>query len=307
LTDRNNFLDDIELGIGNWAWGDKLIWQQGRLYGDADSRAAFDATLDAGIDFIDTAEFYGFGRAEELLGEFMLEDERPVLVATKFAPLRLRRISLMNALHKSLDRLCLKQVDLYQVHFPYSLVPIATWMEALVDAVDAGLTRAVGVSNYSVTQMLHAQGVLARRGVPLASNQVEYSLLHRAPESDGVMSACRRLGIRLIAYSPLAKGMLAGKYTPDQPPPGPRGRLYPAEYLAQIQPLTGLMRDIGAGRGGKSPAQVALNWTICKGALPIPGARNARHAEENAGALGWRLSDDEVAALDRASDPLQRK
>jgi aryl-alcohol dehydrogenase-like predicted oxidoreductase len=108
--------------------------------------------------------------------------------------------------------------------------------------------------------------------------------------------------VTLIAYSPLAKGLLTGKYTPENPPAGTRGRLFRPDYLARIQPLIGLLREIGAGHEGKNPNQVALNWTISKGTLPIPGAKNARQAQENAGALGWRLTADEVAALDTASD-----
>ncbi|MBN1286853.1 MAG: aldo/keto reductase [Anaerolineae bacterium] len=306
---HKHFLDDIELGIGNWAWGDTLLWQQGKRYGDADSRAAFDASLAAGIKLIDSAEMYGFGRSEALLGRFMRETGRRPLVATKFMPWpwRLRSASLSRALRASLERLGLESVDLYQIHWPTPPVPIATWMHALAGVVEAGLARAAGVSNYSVTQMLQAQGVLAGRGVALASNQVEYSLLQRAPERSGVFDACRRLGIRLIAYSPLAKGMLTGKYTPENPPPGPRGSLYTRAYLARLQPLIGLMVEVGQAHGGKTPAQVALNWTICKGALPIPGARDAAQAAMNAGATGWRLAGDEVAALDAASRDVQRE
>lgn len=303
-TLEENFLHDIELGIGNWAWGDKLLWQQGKNYDDADSRAAFDTARAAGIELIDTAEMYGFGLAEKLLGRFMQESgAEEVKVATKFMPwpYRLHSDSLRRALRASLDRLSLDRVALYQIHWPSPPVSITTWMHALADVVEDGLAQTVGVSNYSLTQMLHAQGVLARRGIPLASNQVEYSLLQRAPEHNGVLDACKRLDIRLIAYSPLAQGMLTGKYTPDNPPPGPRSRLYPPDYLARIQPLVKLMTEIGKAHEGKTPAQVALNWTISKGALPIPGARNARHAESNARATGWRLTEDEIAALDEAS------
>jgi len=173
-------------------------------------------------------------------------------------------------------------------------------MHALADAVRLGLTRAVGVSNYSLSQMQEAQRVLADRGVPLASNQVEYSLICRAPERNGLLSRCQELGITLIAYSPLGMGLLTGKYTVDHPPPNARGWRFPRERLLQVQPLQGLLREIGQ-RYGKTPAQVALNWVMCKGALPIPGAKNARQAQENAGAMGWQLTPDEVQALDQAS------
>ena len=294
------------LGIGTWQWGDSMFWGYGKGYAAGEIRAAFDAGLAAGITFFDTAEIYGQGKSERFLGQFVSGNgDRPV-IATKFMPLpwRLGKGALLSALRKSLARLGLAQVDLYQIHWPMAPVSVETWADALADAVAAGLTRAVGVSNYNADQMRRAHAVLARRGVSLASNQVEYSLLHRAPERDGLLEACRELGVTLIAYSPLAKGLLTGKYTPANPPPGLRGRRYRGELLAGIQPLTGLLREIGEAHSGKAPGQVALNWLICKGALPIPGAKNARQAQDNAGALGWRLTAEEVVALDRASEHL---
>ena len=130
-----------------------------------------------------------------------------------------------------------------------------------------------------------------------------YSLLNRGIEKDGLLARCKELGVRLIAYSPIEKGLLTGKYSPENPPPGVRGRRY-GELLPKIGPLLKLMTEIGQEHGGKSKVQVALNWCICKGTLPIPGAKNADQAEENAGALGWKLSDEEVAKLDEASDAI---
>ncbi len=295
------------LGIGTWAWGDRLFWGYGRGYTDADLEAAFQTSLAAGINFFDTAEIYGRGRSERLLGQFLRAADRPVVVATKFFPYpwRWRKGSLQRALGGSLNRLGLAQVDLYQIHWPYPPVPIETWMAGLADAVEAGLVRAVGVSNYDLEQTRRAHAALAERGVPLASNQVQYSLLHREPEQDGLLETCRQLGVTLIAYSPLGMGLLTGKYTPENPPPGLRGRRFNRKLLGQIQPLIALLREIGEVHGGKSPAQVALNWVICKGAVPIPGAKNARQAQENAGALGWHLADEEMAALDEASEEVQ--
>lgn len=299
---KGSFLDAVQMGIGNWAWGDFMFWSNRGQYSEADARAAFDAAVAAGIELVDTAEMYGFGRSERLLGQFMRESGHRVKVATKFMPYpwRLSKGSLLRALRGSLRRLGVEQVDLYQIHWPNPPLPIETWVEGLADAVEAGLAREVGVSNFNVAQMRRAHEVLARRGLRLASNQVEYSLLHRAPERNGLLAACRELGVRLIAYSPLAQGLLTGKYTPDSPPPGLR-RWTLGGKLSSLGPLLALMREIGQAHGGASPAQVALNWTMAKGALPIPGARNARQAEENAGALGWQLTADEVAALDAAT------
>lgn len=291
------------MGIGTWAWGDSVMWGYGRSYTDGDVRAAFDATMAAGINFLDTAEVYGRGRSERLLGRFIRESGQSVVIATKFMPFPfwLTRNALRRALRNSLKRLGMPRTDLYQMHFPLPPVPIETWMDAMAEAVEAGFVRTVGVSNYDMKQMGRAHTALAKRGIPLASNQVFYSLLHRDPEFNGVVQLCKDLNITLIAYSPLEKGVLSGKYTPDNPPPGPRKRIYNRAYLQKVQPLIGMLRDFGDAHGGKSPAQVALNWTICKGAVPIPGAKNLRQVQSNAGALGWRLTDDEVAALDELS------
>jgi len=294
------------LGTGAWQWGDSSFWGYGRTYQEADVQAAFEASLEAGIRFFDTAEGYGRGKSERLLGKFMHASEQTMIVATKYLPYpwRLRKKALVNALRQSLERLGLPTVDLYQIHWPIPPLPVETWADALADAVEAGLARAVGVSNYNEEQMRRTHLALSKRSIPLASNQVEYSLLNRKVETNGLLQACQELGVTLIAYSPIAKGILTGKYTPEKTPPGMRGYNYNKNRLAKVQPLIRLMRETGQAHGGKSPAQVALNWLMCKGAVPIPGAKNARQVQENAGALGWRLTDEEVAALDEASSKL---
>lgn len=293
------------LGIGTWQWGDRLMWGYGNGdYTDADLRAAFESTFDAGVNWFDTAEVYGQGRSERLLGEFVGASGRPVLVATKFMPLpwRVRRDSLLKALRRSLDRLGLPRVDLYQVHWPFPPRSIETWAEALADVVEAGLARAVGVSNFNVDQTRRAHAVLAKRGVPLASNQVEYSLLQRRPEHNGLLAACRDLNVSVIAYSPIGKGVLSGKYTPGHRPSGLRRRRWSDRNLAQVQPLVEQIRRIGEGHDGKTPVQVALNWVMCKSALSIPGVKNPRQVQDVLGALGWSLTPEEVAALDRVAE-----
>ncbi len=289
------------VGLGTWQWGDYFVWRYGKGYSDQDLHAAFQVSLKAGINFFDTAEVYGRGRSERLLGQFLPEADRPVVVATKFMPLpwRLRRGALAAALRASLKRLRLERVDLYQIHWPFRPRVVEVWAEGLAEAVEAGLTGAVGVSNYSADQMSRAWEILAKRGIPLASNQVEYNLVNRRVERNGVLDRCRELGVTLIAYSPLARGVLTGKYTPENPPPGLRRRLVRPANLAAIQPLLRLMRDLD-----KPPPQIALAWLLAKGAVPIPGAKNARQAEQNAAALGCRLSAGEIAALDQESGKL---
>lgn len=300
---ETRFLHAIEMGIGTWQWGDRIVWNYDSSHNKDFIRAAFNASLEQGIRLFDTAEIYGNGQSERILGQLLKETNLPVLVATKFMPFpwRLERKSLLRALKHSLNRLGLESVDLYQMHWPFPIVSIERWMSAMAEAVQQGLARTVGVSNYNYAQMMRAFSALERRNIPLASNQVEYSLLNREIEKNGLLKRCQEIGIRVIAYSPLAMGLLTGKYGPENPPPGLRGRKY-ASQLKRLKPLLNLMTEIGREHESKSCAQVALNWCICKGTLPIPGAKNAEQALINAGALGWRLTEEEVARLDHASE-----
>jgi aryl-alcohol dehydrogenase-like predicted oxidoreductase len=289
------------LGVGTWAWGDRLIWGYERGYGREDVEAAFRASLAAGLAFFDTAEVYGFGASERILGDMIRQTDSPVQVATKFAPYRLTVGAVRRALEGSLSRLGLESVDLYQIHYPPIFVRIERLMDVLAEAVQAGKVRAVGVSNFSAAQMRRAHSALARHGIALASNQVEYSLLHRAPERNGVLRTCRELGVALIAYSPLAMGLLSGKYLPGDRHPRRLGRYlhtWPNEALAEV---LALLERIAQAHG-KTPSQVALNWVLRQpGVVAIPGAKNAQQARENAGSLGWEMSEAEAEALERAT------
>jgi aryl-alcohol dehydrogenase-like predicted oxidoreductase len=296
------------LGLGTWQWGDRFFWKYGSTHDNSDIQAAFQTSLAAGINFFDTAEVYGLGKSEKFLGGFVktipLPERKGLVIGSKFSPLphRLRKDQMRRALDGSLRRLGMNQIELYQIHWPYSARSIETWAEGLADAMKEGLIRAAGVSNYNSKQLQRAWLVLKERGYTLASNQVEYNLLNRGVEKTGLLALCQELGVTLIAYSPLAQGVLTGKYTPEHRPAGFRSGVYSKNLLEKMQPLVLMMREIGEGHGGKTPAQVALNWTICKGAVAIPGAKNQHQALENAGALGWRLAPEEVRALDRASD-----
>lgn len=298
-----------KLGVGAWSWGDTTYWNEFR-WDDTKLKAAkgaFDASIDCGITFFDTAEVYGAGvsgaiNSESLLGRFINERQRKeqvdVAVATKFAalPWRFGRGSVICALKASLDRLGVSSVELYQLHWP-GIWGNEDYLDGLGDAVEQGLVKAVGVSNYSEKRLRDAYERLRKRGVPLASNQVNYSLIYRNPEENGVKAACDELGVTLIAYSPIAQGALTGKYTPESPPKGPRGRIYTPEFLTKLQPLINRIKEIG-GSYGRTSTQVVLNWLVCQGnVVPIPGAKNAEQAREFAGALGWSLAPDEVEEL----------
>ena len=315
------------LGLGTWAWGDSVFWQYGGSYGIEDIRAAFRASLGAGVNFLDTAEVYGLGKSEELIGQFIKEEEQrhtndsdavehtsDVIVATKYMPLpwRFSAQSVADAVTASLKRLKLPSVALYQVHWPFDfLMGQKTLMNALADEVEQGRIQAVGVSNYSAKQMREAHSYLAARGIPLAVNQVQYSLLHRKIETNGVFEAAQNLEMTILAYSPLAQGLLTGKYTAssDLQPSGPR-RLDPKfskKGLQKIEPVLAALQSIGETYG-KTPVQVALNWLIAKGGVvPIPGAKNAKQATQNAGALGWQMSEAEMEQLDNVSAPWLKK
>ncbi len=305
-----NTLEVKPLCIGTWAWGDKLFWNYGSNYGAKEVEAAFNAALDAGITFFDTAEVYGLGLSEELLGKFMQSAEKDVQIATKFGPLpwRFTGQSVADALSNSLKRLKVENISLYQVHWPFAFfMSQKTLMDALAQEVKQGRIKAVGVSNYSAAQMREAHNLLAAHGVPLAVNQVRYSLLSRQIETSGILDTAKELNVTILAYSPLAQGLLTGKYSSENntTPDGARkiDPRFNRDALLKIEPVISLLRSIG-NKYERTPAQVALNWLITQGnVIPIAGAKTATQVKQNAGALGWSLSEDEVSQLELVSRP----
>jgi aryl-alcohol dehydrogenase-like predicted oxidoreductase len=306
-------LEVSRMGVGAMTWGDAKGLARlhpaktayGGAHGIEEERRALDVSLQAGISLFDTAAMYSGGASELRLGE--LASDKDVFIATKFPPGFFSRVdSMSQALEGSLARLKRSCIDLYQHHFPTRRPDdIPVLMNLMADAVEAGKVKAVGVSNYSADQMRQAHVALAKRGVPLASNQVEYSLLHRRPEVDGVLDACRELGITLIAYSPLASGALTGKYSATQKATGLR-RINPSfnkKAMDAVQPVVALLRQMGE-RYSSSPSQVALRWLIENPiVLPIPGAKNGRQAADNAGALSFSLTPEECEQLNQATLP----
>lgn len=298
--------------VGTWAWGDKVFWNYGSDYDSKQLKEAFNAALEVGTNFFDTAEIYGFGQSEEFLGQFMQQSDKTAQIATKFGPLpwRFTAQSVSDALTDSLKRLQVEQVALYQVHWPFSfLMSQETLMNALADEYKRGRIAAIGVSNYSAEQMREAHKILADRGVPLAVNQVRYSLLTRQIEKSGITDTAKQLGVTLLAYSPLAQGLLTGKYRPDSTQKPTGARAFDPQFsqagLQKIEPVVSMLRQIGDLRD-RTPAQVALNWLIAQGnVVAIAGAKTAQQVQQNAGALGWRLTDDEIAKLEQVSRPWQ--
>lgn len=298
------------LGVGAMTWGEpkglarftpaKLAY--GSAHGAEEEERAFEVSLAAGVTLFDTAAMYSNGASEQRLGE--LAHGKDVLIASKFpGTLRFKIENFPKELEASLRRLGRSTIDLYQHHFPSKSVSIPELMEQLADAVEAGKVKAVGVSNYSAEQMRIAHAALAKRGIPLASNQVQYSLLHRQPEVNGVMEACRELGVTLIAYSPLAMGALTGKYSARKKASGMR-RFMPnfgQKEMDKVQPVINLLDKIGEPYS-KSASQVALRWLIENPlVVPIPGAKNGEQAETNAGSLKFFLSPEEIEELNQAT------
>jgi len=300
---------DVEIspmGLGTWAWGDRSTWGMDgydRSYDRETIRDAYQRSVEKGVTFLDTAEGYGSGESERIIGGLLENDPANrdrIVIATKFMPFPWK-IAVMSQLRKSLgaslERLGLPFVHLYQIHGPISFRSAGALAGALAAVRKAGLVLAVGVSNYSEREVRAIHAALASHGIPLATNQIEYSLLRTMPEKSGLLAACSELGVKVLAYSPIGQGRLTGKYSASRPPRGRRG--FSDFPMAEVDPIVEELRRIGDRHGKKTPSQVALNWVISKGAIPIPGAKNREQAEQNAGALGWRLSDNEVQALDR--------
>lgn len=301
------------MGVGTWAWGDRATWGMGGYDSSltmSSIEEAWAASVDAGITLFDTAEVYGRGESERIIGKMLAADPQraaAVRIATKFMPVPWKlEVSgaLERSLRASLERLGRESVDLYQIHGPISFRSHAALAEALAGAVQKGLTKAVGVSNYSAAETRAMASQLERRGLRLAGNQVEFSLLRRDPVDSGLLDTCRELGVTVLAYSPIGQGRLTGKYSAARGPQGKRN--FGRHPMVQVDELVAELRRIGGKHGGRTPSQVALNWLMAKGAVPIPGAKNRTQAEENAGALGWQLDPEDVDVLDRAAMPGHR-
>jgi aryl-alcohol dehydrogenase-like predicted oxidoreductase len=273
-------------------------------------------SLAGGINWFDTAEAYGRGRSEQALARALGAAGRrdgDVVVATKWWPVLRTAKSIGATIGERLRCLGGFSIDLHQVHQPFSLSSVEAEMEAMAELVAAKKIRAVGVSNFSAAQMRRAHAALAKRGIPLASNQVRYSLVARGIESNGVLAAAKELGVTVIAYSPLGQGILSGKFHADptliRNRPGPRRymSLFRSSGLERTRPLVDELQRIAAARR-VTASQVALNWLLHfhgETVVAIPGASRPRHAEEAAGAMAFRLVDEEMGRLDELSRPFR--
>jgi aryl-alcohol dehydrogenase-like predicted oxidoreductase len=289
-----------KIGLGTWQFGSPE-WGYGRSYAQTEAHAIVRRAIELGVTLFDTAEVYGFGRSERILGEALGDDRERVFLATKILPILPIAPVVEQRAIASANRLGVRRLDLYQVHQPNPVVRDGTTMRGMRALRTVGLVDEVGVSNYSLPRWRAAEQALGDR---VLSNQVRYSLADRAPERDLLPFALAE-GRAVIAFSPLAQGLLSGRYTPDNLP---RNRVRAANPLflpANLERATGLitaLREVGDAHSA-TVAQVALAWVIHHPAVTaIPGASSVAQLESNVAAAEIHLSDDEYQALKSASD-----
>lgn len=312
ITKRQLGSTDITIspiGLGCWQFS-QGAGMVGSYWATLDQRQMNEivaASLHAGVSWFDTAEAYGNGKSEQGLSralEAAGSEPGSVVVATKWFPAFRFASNIGKTIGARKAALSPYPIDLYQVHHPFSFSSVAAQMQAMAQLVERGDVRAVGVSNFSAEAMRAAHAVLTRHGVVLASNQVRYSLLDRQIESNGVLETARELGVSIIAYSPLAQGILTGKFHEDpeliRSRPGPRKWLgrFKQSGLEETRPLIESLRRIAADHEA-TPAQIALAWTVREPlVVAIPGATKVEHAQSNTGAMAVTLTAGDIAQLD---------
>ncbi|AIQ46848.1 aldo/keto reductase [Paenibacillus sp. FSL R7-0273] len=305
------------LGLGCWQFsqGSGVVGKYWSKLENSDILDIVKVSLEGGMNWVDTAEIYGAGKSEQalaaVLDQLRLEGSPHAdpLIATKWWPMLRTASSITATIDERIRCLGGRQIDVYQIHQPYSLSSIASEMKAMAGLVKAGKIRYAGVSNYSAAQMVKAHRLLQEHGLRLVSNQVKYNLLHRSIDNNGTMAAAKELGISIIAYSPLQQGVLTGRFHSD---PDQISRLsmirrmqsgLNEKGLARSRPLIELLSAL-ADKYAATLGQVALNWLIHfhgETVVAIPGASKVRHARENIGAMNFRLERQELEQLDAAS------
>ncbi|MFW5683800.1 MAG: aldo/keto reductase [Spirochaetota bacterium] len=308
LGSTSMLITPIGLGCWQFSGGKGLIGGYWRPLDQERVNAIVKASLDGGVNWFDTAEAYGMGASEDALSTALdaAGVRNTALIATKWLPFFRFAGSIARTFPKREEHLAPHGVDLHQVHQPWSFSSIERQMDEMAELVDAGSIRAVGVSNFSAGQMRRAHDRLARRGIPLASNQVRYSLLDREIEENGVLETADELGVTIIAYSPLAQGVLTGKYHESEDArrslSGPRRFLprFKSSGLEKSLPLVRKLQEVAEAHDA-SAAQVALAWTVQRHGervVAIPGASSVSQAESNAASMSLRLTEDQLGEID---------
>jgi aryl-alcohol dehydrogenase-like predicted oxidoreductase len=302
----------IGLGVMEFAGGGGLMGFIFPIIPKDQKNAIIKAALDGGINFFDTAEAYGAGVSERSLATALKaagKSDKDVIVETKWQPFFRTAGNISRSINARLNYLDGFSIANYMVHNPSSFSSPEAEMNAMADLVEAGKIRSVGVSNFNPERMRKAYATLEKRGFPLAVNQVKYSLLDRKIEKNGILDTAKELGVTIIAYTPLERGLLSGKYHKN-PELLTRTSLWSKASirgnLERSRKLINAMDEI-ATKYGVTIAQVALNWVINFNGeivVAIPAATKVRQAEENAGAMQFRLSDEDLARLDEVSRKL---
>ena len=299
----------IGLGMMEFSGGGGLLGMAFPVITQGEKNATVQAALEGGINWFDTAELYGNGLSEASLAAALKaagKTDQDVVVATKWWPVLRTAHNIRRTIQDRLRFLDGYSISLYMVHQPYSFSTPEAEMDAMADLVEAGKIRSVGVSNFKPERMRRAFTALQKRGLPLAVNQVRYSLLDRSIETNGILDTAKELGITIIAYTPLASGLLTGKYHKNPELLQKKSFFWRARMqrnLEKSRPLVMALEEIGA-KYNATPAQVALNWVIYfhgEAIVTIPGATKVRQAQESAGAMKFKLSADEMARLDELS------
>jgi aryl-alcohol dehydrogenase-like predicted oxidoreductase len=286
------------VGLGTWQFGSRE-WGYGSAYASVEAQRVVHRSLDLGVTLIDTAEIYGLGRSERIVGEALQDDPGRAFVATKIFPVFPVASLVRRRAAASARRLGVRRLDLYQVHQPNPLIRDESTMRGMRELQDRGVLGEVGVSNYSLARWQAAEEALGRR---VLSNQVSYSLTDRKAERDLIPYAAET-GRVVIAYSPLARGFLSARYGPDLRPTNMvrRRGLFAQESLRQAEPLFAILRDV-AERHAATASQVALAWVLRHpNVVAIVGASSADQAATNAAAADLVLTSDEIAALTEAA------
>ncbi|WP_455463572.1 aldo/keto reductase [Candidatus Hodarchaeum mangrovi] len=287
-----------QIGLRTWQFGSSG-WGYGTDFTKEDAIAVVHRALDLGINLIDTAEVYGRGNSEKIVGEAIKGYEREqIIISTKFMPLTIRPSSSIRALRKSLKRLQTSYIDIYLIHWPNPILPLGRTLHHLESMVDEGLIRFIGVSNFSTKRFQTAQQKMQFHRIQL--NQINYSMARNKAEKNFLPYAIKEK-ITLMAYSPLAQGFLTGKYSPNNIPKGTRrtNTLFRKKNLERGKTLLDLIKIIGK-KYDVTPAQVALNWLIKDIAVTaIPGAKSLDQIEANANAGKFELLEEDLHQIRR--------
>lgn len=305
LGKTNIEVTPIGLGMMEFAGGGGLMGSAFPIIAQENKNATIKAGLDGGVNWFDTAELYGSGVSEASLATGLKaagKKDADVVVATKWWPLFRTARNIPKTIDERLHFLDGFSISNYMVHQPFSFSSPEAEMEEMAKLVEAGKIRSVGVSNFNAEKMRRAHRQLQKHGLPLAVNQVRYSLLDRRIERNGILETAKELGVTIISYTPLESGLLTGKYhkNPELLDKKPAFRRVMFQHnMEKSRKLISTMEEIG-GKYNATAAQVALNWIIYSQGdivVTIPGVTSPSQAEDNAGAMKFKLTEAEIARL----------